>query len=269
MNLGKIETYTVDRETKLGYVIVKDGEEYFLHHNECNGNSFIAGDKVKAFLYVDKKNRPAATLFKPFIQLNETKLLQVVSVDHKIGAFLNIGISKDILLSADELPYDYSKWPKEGDFLPCMLRIRANRLILKLSNKFEIVRVHEEVAKEQKLTKSQVVSGYAYRLSPEGVNFVTSDYDVIFVYKTNYRKSYHLGEKEEIKIIDIHEDDYKIILDYLEKNNGVMLITEKSSPEIINRLFNMSKSSFKNALGRLLKQNKIEILENKLILKEE
>ncbi|MDY4145037.1 MAG: S1-like domain-containing RNA-binding protein [Bacilli bacterium] len=285
MNLGKIETYTVDRETKLGYVIVKDGEEYFLHHNECNGNSFIAGDKVKAFLYVDKKNRPAATLFKPFIQLNETKLLQVVSVDHKIGAFLNIGISKDILLSADELPYDYSKWPKEGDFLPCMLRIRANRLILKLSNKFEIVRVHEEVAKEQKLTKSQVVSGYAYRLSPEGVNFVTSDYDVIFVYKTNYRKSYHLGEKEEIKIIDIHEDDYtgtinknkefqieddyKIILDYLEKNNGVMLITEKSSPEIINRLFNMSKSSFKNALGRLLKQNKIEILENKIILKEE
>ena len=169
-----------------------------------------------------------------------------------------------------------------------LLKTKGKKILsrlLKLSNKFEIVRVHEEIAKEQKLTKSQVVSGYAYRLSPEGVNFVTSDYDVIFVYKTNYRKSYHLGEKEEIKIIDIHEDDYtgtinknkefqieddyKIILDYLEKNNGVMLITEKSSPEIINRLFNMSKSSFKNALGRLLKQNKIEILENKIILKEE
>lgn len=283
MNLGKIDTYTVDRETKLGYVLVKDGEEYFLHHNECNGQSFISGDKVKAFLYVDKKNRPAATLFKPLIQLNETKLLQVVSVNTSIGVFFNIGISKDILLSSDELPYDFSKWPKEGDYLPCILKIRANRLILKISNKFEIVRVSEE-NKFEKLNKDDVCEGYAYRLSPEGVNFCTEKYQCIFVYKTNYRKQYHLGEKENIVITDIHEDDYsgkvnknkelqidddyKIILDYLEKNNGVMMITDKSSPELINKLFNMSKTSFKNAIGRLLKENKIIQMDNKIVLND-
>ncbi len=280
-NIGKYDIYTVDRETKLGYVLTKEGEEYFLHHNECNGQKFIAGDKVKAFLYVDKKNRPAATLFKPYLTVNETKLLKVVNVQKSIGAFFDIGLSKDILMSADELPYDYDKWPKEGDYLPCMLKIRANRLILKISNKHEIIHNCE---KEIKLNKGDIVSGYVYRITPEGINLVTEDYEIIFVYKTNYRKSYRLGEKAEIKIIDIHEDDftgtinknkefqieddYKIILDYLEKNNGVMLITEKSSPELINRLFNMSKSSFKNAIGKLLKENKIELYENKIILKE-
>lgn len=283
MNLGKIDIYVVDRETKLGYVLEKDNEEYFLHHNECNGESFIPGDKVKAFLYVDKKNRPALTLYKPYLELNETKLLEVVNVDTKVGAFLNIGISKDILLSADELPYSYDKWPKIGSMLPCELKIRSKRLILKIANKYEILRCQKN--NKEKLSKGDLVSGFVYRIASEGISFVTNDYDVVFVYKTNYRKQYHLGEKEEIKITDIHEDDYTgtinqnkekqinedydIILKYLENNNGVMLITEKSSPEIINKLFNMSKSAFKNAIGRLLKLGKIEILENKIVLKED
>lgn len=284
MSLGRISSYVVDRETKLGYVLTKidsdniDDEEFFLHRNECNGGVFNPGDKVKAFLYIDKKNRIAATLFKPKLEVNQTALLEVVGVNNNLGVFLNIGISKDILLGADELPTDTRKWPKEGDFLPCEMKIRANRLALKLSNKPEIIR---KCTSPERLKKNDVVSGYVYRVSAEGINIVTNNYEVVFIYKTNFRKSYRLGEKVEARIIDIHENDYSgsvnqnreiqinddlnIILDYLNKNNGVMLITEKSSPELINKLFHMSKSSFKNALGKLLKNKKIEILENKII----
>lgn len=280
MKIGKTYTFTVDRETKLGYVLEKDGEEFFLHHNECNGNTFIPGDKANAFLYVDKKNRVAATLYKPLLEVGETKLLKVTDTNKNLGLFFNIGISKDILMSAEDLPRNEKEWPQVGDKIPCELKIKANRLALKMANKPEITRLCE---KEVKLNKNDVVTGYVYRITPEGINLVTDDYEIVFIYKTNFRKKCRLGEKLDVKIIDIHETDYSgtlnknkeyqidddliIILDYLYKNNGVMLITEKSSPELISKLFNMSKTSFKNAIGRLLKQDKIEILDNKIILK--
>jgi len=280
MKIGKTYTFTVDRETKLGYVLEHDGEEFFLHHNECNGNSFIPGDKARAFLYVDKKNRIAATLFKPLLEVGETCLLEVGDVNKNLGVFFNIGISKDILLGADDLPKNENEWPKVGDKLPCELKIKANRLALKIANKPEITRLCD---KEVRLNKNDQVTGYVYRITPEGINLVTEDYEIIFIYKTNFRKKCRLGEKFDVKIIDIHETDYSgtlnknkefqidddlvIILDYLYKNNGVMMITEKSSPDLIAKLFNMSKTSFKNAIGRLLKQDKIEVLENKIILK--
>ena len=280
MKIGKTYTFTVDRETKLGYVLEKDGEEFFLHHNECNGNTFIPGDKANAFLYVDKKNRVAATLYKPLLEVGETKLLKVTDTNKNLGLFFNIGISKDILMSAEDLPRNEKEWPQVDDKIPCELKIKANRLALKIANKPEITRLCE---KEVKLNKNDVVTGYVYRITPEGINLVTDDYEIVFIYKTNFRKKCRLGEKLDVKIIDIHETDYSgtlnknkeyqidddliIILDYLYKNNGVMLITEKSSPELISKLFNMSKTSFKNAIGRLLKQDKIEILDNKIILK--
>lgn len=283
-NLGRVETYEVDRETKLGYVLVQDGsdDEYFLHHNECNGRSFIPGDKVRAFLYIDKKNRLAATLFPPLIEVNKTALLKVVNVVKETGLFINIGISKDILLSADDLPKDYKIWPQVDDYIPCELKVRAGRLVLRFSSKPELLRICK---KQERLKKDDLVRGYVYRITAEGINLVTEDFEVIFIYKTNFRKKYRLGELVETKIIDIHEEDYsgtiiknkefqiyddeEIILNYLKNNNGVMLITEKSSPELINKLFNMSKSAFKNALGKLYKNKKIQITDTKIILLED
>ena len=54
MSLGHINKYTVDRETKLGYMLVdSEGREYFLHHNECGGKFLNSGDKVNAFITKD------------------------------------------------------------------------------------------------------------------------------------------------------------------------------------------------------------------------
>ena len=51
MKIGKTYVFTVDRETKLGYVLEKDGEEFFLHHNECNHQKFKDGQIIDAFLF--------------------------------------------------------------------------------------------------------------------------------------------------------------------------------------------------------------------------
>lgn len=281
MNLGKLEKFVVDRETKLGYVLTQDGSdiEYFLHHNECNGRVLKMDEVVTAFLYVDKKGRVAATLYKPLIALNETGLLKVVAVNYELGIFLHNGISKDILMPKDELPKNVRIWPVVDDYYPCELKEKFNKLIMKSTNKEKMIARCEKV---DRLKVDDRVTGYVYRITPEGINVVTEDYEVIFIFKTNYREKVRLGLKVDVRIIDVHDNDYsgtmienkevqivsdkEIIVEYLNNHNGVMLITEKSEPELINRLFNMSKSSFKKALGGLLKDGKIEILADKIIL---
>ena len=53
--IGKISSFRVLRETNLGYILEDiDGNEYFLHHNECDGKHLHFNDDVDAFLYVDK-----------------------------------------------------------------------------------------------------------------------------------------------------------------------------------------------------------------------
>lgn len=283
MSLGKIEKYCIDRETNLGYILTRDNdeEEYFLHHNECKGLKLFPGDFVDAFLYVDKKSRIAATLWTPLIDMDHPGLVEVVGINEDLGVFINIGVSKDVLLSSDDLPLKQNLWPRIGDKIASILRIKNNKLIIKVATKEQM----QPLAAEEILAENSKVTAHVYRIAPEGINAVTSGYNVIFIYRTNMRREYRLGEEIEVRILKRNIDDYSgslienkefqikddrvIILEYLRNNNGVMLITESSSPELINRLFKMSKAAFKKALGNLYRDRIILIEEDKIILIEE
>ena len=278
MSLGHIDKYKVIRETQLGYMLEKDNQEYFLHHNECNGKFPQIDDEIEAFIYIDKKGREAATLFPPKITIDNMGIGEVVAVNNDSGLFVNIGISKDILLSKDDLPLNRRIWPVVGDKVFAIMKIRSKKLVLKLASKNDILHKRCDV----NYAEGEKVDAYVYRITDDGINLVTEDYQVIFVYKNNYRGVYHLGQKVNAKIIKKNFEDYsatlieqkelqiqddkEIILQYLKDNNGVMMITENSSPELISHVLHMSKSAFKKALGGLLKNNLIEIEEDKIIL---
>lgn len=277
-NLGKICSFTVDRETNIGYMLTDGKNEYFLHRNESNYQRLLPNDVVKAFIYADKKGRIAATLHLPKATIDQIGFSEVAGINKQIGLFLNIGISKDVLLSVDDLPEDQTIWPQEGDQLLIRLKVKGGRLVAKMVTKDEIL----EAAKEKKIEINDQVNGYVYRITKDGINLVTTDFAVIFVYYTNLRKKYRLGELVEVTITRINDDDYsgttiqqkeiviksdkELILEYLHNNQGVMAITEKSNPLVIYRVFNMSKKAFKNALGSLYKDRKIEIFEDKIVL---
>ena len=282
MSLGHIDRYKVGRETKLGYILLKDGIEYFLHHNECNGKILYKDDYVDAFLYADKEGRLAATLYPPLVESGQINFLEVMGVKNEIGVFCNIGISKDILLSRDDLPRDFKEWPKVGEKIVGELRVKNDRLVIKMATKTAILA--KDIEEKVKYNVGNSASGTIYRMTDEGLSLVTSDYQIIFIYKTNYRGIHHLGEELTVKIIDVKDDYYnasiiknkefqiqddeEIILDYLNKNNGVSLITDKSSPELIKKVFNMSKNAYKNALGALYKNGKIIITDTKILLND-
>src|SRR5699024_5231278 len=63
------------------------------------------------------------------------------------------------------------------------------------------------------------------------------------------------------------DDDAEVILTYLKENDGVIPFTDKSDPNDIRKTFNFSKSAFKRALGRLMKNEKVEQKEGKTYLK--
>ncbi len=273
MKLGQISKYRVERETDLGYMISDETGEYFLHHNECNGNYYKDGEIIEAFLYVDKMRRVAATAHIPYITIDSIGICEVVG-SSSAGVFINIGISRDILLSSDYLP---DEWPQVGDKLCCTLRTRGNSLFIKLLAKPEILE-----HKSSELEVNQKYEAYVYRVTDKGINVVTNNYNVVFIYYKHLRKDYRLGEKVEVKIIDYKENDYYgtlisqketmmqddalIVLDYLKKHHGVMNFTSDTDPELIFNVFKMSKSAFKRALGKLFKEKKVILEEDKTIM---
>lgn len=277
--LGQLQKFKVLRETQIGFMLTLNGDdEYFLHKNETNFRHLTEGEEVTGFLYSDKKARVAVTLVTPNVTTDKPGFTTVIETNNALGAFVDIGISKDILLSKDDLPIDYSEWPKQGDVLLCVLRVKGDRLVAKMLNKNDILdlNLHFDLPLNEK------VAGYVYRITEDGVNIVTKTYNVVFVYKSQLRKKYRLGEEVNVKILKMNIDDYtgslidsKIemikedadkILDFLNKNDGIMSITEKSDPAVINKVFNMSKSAFKNAIGSLYKDKLIEIHDEKIVL---
>lgn len=277
MKLGLISKYKVERETNLGYTISDETGEYFLHHNECNHQHFKDGDIVEAFLYTDKQQRVAATCFMPYITLEKAALCEVVNKTHT-GCYVNIGISRDLLLSSDDLPP--ALMPNVGDKVLCKVRIHNNKLYIKLLSKNDILSLQDNF----KLNVKDKVNGYVYRVTESGVNFFDSHYNIIFVHKSNLKHPYRVGEYIEGRIIYVNEnnineytattieqkelileDDKNKILEYLDTHFGIMQITEQSDALVIDKVFKMSKSAFKRALGSLYKDRKINIEEKRIV----
>lgn len=272
-SLGTIKKYCITKETPLGYMISDGKHEYFLHRNETAYQTLNIGTEVDAFIYLDKKLRPAATLHRPLITLDAFAFVPVVSVLANTGVFVDIGISRDILVSSDYLPKESRYWPHPGDHLLCKLKVKADRLLARPLSKEEVL----AAGKTDLLIGT--VAAYVFAIHPKGILLVTESYQLIYVYTGAYRKYCRLGEKAEVKITGETEIGYRgafaengisknkeLILAYLRKHQGVMTITEKSSPDIIKRLFNISKKNFKETLGRLYKDKAIEILPDKIIL---
>jgi len=103
------------------------------------------------------------------------------------------------------------------------------------------------------------------------------------MHRNNYRQGLRLGQVVEVDIIKKNEqnysgklieqkeivmdDDASIILNYLKEHQGVMSYTDKSQPEVISKVFHMSKSAFKRALGKLYKEGKVELSKTQTKLK--
>ncbi|WP_071459119.1 CvfB family protein [Bacillus massilinigeriensis] len=287
MSLNEYTGQTIEleavRESEYGYFL-SDGEQDVLLHVNDTDREIKIGEKVLVFLYVDSHGRLAATTTIPAITVGVYGWAPVVERKQGIGVFLDIGLRKDILLGEEDLPVMQSVWPEKGDMIYITLRVNKNNLIYARMATDPVIESISIPATRKDFNRN--VHGYIYRTARVGSWIYTAEGFKGFIHESQRRKEPRIGEKVEGRIIDVKEDgtvnlsllprkqeavveDAEKIMEYLESRNGAMPYSDKSMAEDIMERFEMSKASFKRALGRLLKEGKIYQEKGWTYIKEE
>ena len=275
LEYGNINKLEVIKITDIAYTLSDGVNEVFLHFNQSLRELSI-GEKVDAFLYYDQKKRLCATLETPIITSTKYDFVEVVGIN-SAGVFVNIGIAKDILVSKDYLPKFEKQWPRIGDKVPCIIKVKTNQLVAKILEPIDLI--------SNKLEINQQYSGIVTQVLYNGINICTSDYQMVNINKNLLRKQYHVGDNITFKVTAQKENIYNgttieqkekarlqdsdYILDYLRKMGGMIPLGNQSTPEDIYRVLNMSKSAFKRSVGHLYKLKLIIIEDDRIILNEE
>ncbi|HAQ08329.1 MAG TPA: hypothetical protein DCR24_12715 [Bacillus bacterium] len=268
---GQTIELEVARIAEYGYFLT-DGEEDVLLHSNDTDSTFDEGDTVEVFLFIDSRGRLTATTTIPNVMVGKYDWVPVADVKEGIGVFLDIGITKDILLGEEDLPVVKTVWPQKGDLLYVTLRVNRNNMIYARMATDPVIQDISIPATRSDFNKN--VHGYIYRTARVGSWIITAEGFKGFIHESQRRTEPRIGEKVEGRIIDVKEDgtvnlsllprkqealdeDAEKIMDYLELRNGAMPYHDKSMAEDIQERFGMSKGSFKRALGRLMKEEKI------------
>lgn len=281
LQAGTVHTLKVARKIPTGYVLTDGKIEVLLHISEAS-EELEENQEAEVFLYQDKKGQLVATMTIPEVQLDTYGWADVVEVKNNLGVFVDIGIKKDILVSKDDLPLFQGVWPAVGDRLLVNLELdKKGRLLAKPVTESFVEREREDAPKE--LLKD-FISGRVYYTDKEGSVIVTEEGYRGFIHQTERKQEPRLGEWVKGRVIDVKEDgtinvslrplkqegmdtDAEEILAYLTENGGVMPLGDKSNPDDIRSVFKISKAAFKRALGKLMKEGKIEQKDGKTFLK--
>ena len=270
IQLGKIQTLHIVKKVEFG-VYLSDGsgdENKVLLPNKQVPEQARTGDEVEVFIYRDSKDRLIATTNTPKLTLHEVAKVRVSQVG-KVGAFLDWGLEKDLLL-----PYkEQTRRVAEGE--ECLVALYID----KCERLCATMNVYPYLSSDSPYKADDRVSGTVYEISNNFGAFVAVDdkYSGLIPKKELYG-DVQIGDEVQARVTGVKEDgklnlsirekaylqintDAQKVLDIIYSFDGVLPFTDKASPEVIKRETQMSKNEFKRAVGRLLKEGKIKITE--------
>jgi predicted RNA-binding protein (virulence factor B family) len=231
------------------------------------------GDKIEVFVYKDTKERIMASIKKPKLVLGETAALTVVDTT-EFGAFLDWGLEKDLLLPLKE---QVSEVKKGGTYLVGLALNNSHQL-------YATMKIYDSLKINSPYKENDNAHGTVYNFNPEFGAFVAVDNQYHGMIPNNeLYGSIVIGDKVDVRIKKVRQDgklelslrqeiaqqietDARVILEKLKANGGVVKLNDSSSPEKIKLELKMSKSAFKRALGRLLKEGAVQITDDAIRL---
>jgi predicted RNA-binding protein (virulence factor B family) len=290
LEAGTVVTLRVGKElAPYGYFLTDGEQEVLLHYTQVVGE-FQVGDDLDVYLYHDSQDRLSATMKHAFLKLGEAGLLEVVDINPRFGSFLEMGLGRQLLLPFREQPELKELRPIIGDKVYVVLsHDRQGRLIAKLAGEDELVPLafHAPTA-----WKNQWVTARVYKPLQLG-SFVVCEGGILggfgaigMIHNTERTELLRLGQQVQVRVIFVREDgranlsmrplkevgrdeDADTILEYLKvQPNQAMPYSDETSVEIIMEKFNISKSAFKRALGKLMRNGLIIQKENWTYLKQ-
>ena len=268
--LGKKQTLMVVKEVEFGVYLGTKEERVLLPKKQVPEGVEI-GDPVDVFLYRDSQDRIIATTQEPKITLGEVKAL-TVSDTSRIGAFLDWGLEKELLLPFKEQTAKVQK----GD--ECLVRLYID----KSGRLCATMRVYEDLSKDSPYKKDDHVEGIVYELSDNfGVFVAVDDKYCAMIPKREVCREFRVGERIKARVTGVKPDgkldlsarekafiqmdqDAEKVMKYLEDHDGIIPFTDKADPELIRKEMGFGKNAFKRAVGRLLKARKIVIKEKSI-----
>jgi len=273
MKLGKKQVLTVVKKVDFGVYLGSDEERVLLPKKQVPSGIEL-GDPIEVFLYKDSDDRLIATTNEPKVQIGELAVLEVADTN-KYGAFLNWGLEKDLFLPFKQ----QTKKVEKGD--KCLVSLYID----KSERLCATMKVYTMLSTDSPYQKDDVVEGIIYDTSAEFGVFVAVDnkYTALIPKKEVYGKL-QVGQTVKARVIAVKPDgkldlsvrdkipmqmdqDAKLIWERLVENGGSLPFTDKADPELIKKEFDLSKNAFKRAVGRLLKEQKIEIGEKNIKVK--
>ena len=231
------------------------------------------GDTLPVFIYTSASGDPIPTCTLPLVQRDQCASLKVVDITPS-GAFLDWGLDKNLLL-----PYAEQRRPLQIGRHESVLVYLDKSGRLAASSRLD----HHLPETAEHYRPWQPVSLLIYQRTSLGLKAVVDNSCIGLLYKDEIFKNVRVGETHQGFVKRLRHDgrvDLALqppsaqlqpelteqVLDFLNANEGICMLSDKSSPEQIQSVFHVSKKNFKRALSSLYKQRKIVIESDRIQL---
>lgn len=248
------------------YLTDEDRTSEVLLPNKYVSGKIREGSEVNVFVYTDSEDRPVATTQRPLATVGEFAYLDVAAVN-STGAFMDWGLAKDLLVPFSE---QKSRIRFPGRYLVYVYLDEASH---RVTGTTKIAKYLDNVLPRYKT--GQKVRCLAYKEMPIGMACIVDNLYRGMLYADETFRNVQPGDTFDAFVKKVR-DDGKIdltlnrpavqrtatlgdrIVDMMRINGGSFALTDKSDPEIIKAMLQCSKRDFKQAMGHLLRDGKVE-----------
>lgn len=270
IKVGKRQKLKVNNFSSKGiFLDAQTGEEkdnILLPNNELEGRKFEIGDELEVLVYRDSEDRLIATLRKTYLTMGTIGKLVVTDINERLGAFLDWGLKKELLLPFSQISGEI----KVGDeVLVGLYEDSKGRLSATM-------KMYNFLMSNKDYVKNDIVEGTVYRINSDiGIFVAVDDRYFGLIPKSECFRKFSVGEKIEARIMRVRDDgkldlalrdlafmqmdkDAELIMSKMKILKTHFRFNDNSDPEVIKEYFGISKKAFKRAMGKLLKESKIE-----------
>ncbi|AIR91681.1 CvfB family protein [Pseudomonas cremoricolorata] len=272
--LGRFNSLQIVKHTDFGLYLDggADGEILLPRRYIPKDTPTEVEDWLNVFLYLDSEDKLIATTEKPKVQVGEFASLKVKDINGA-GIFLDWGLPKDLLM-----PYSEESRPlKIGEY--CVVHAYLDKRTRRITATARLDRYLDTAPASYQV--GQAVELLVAGETPMGFKAIINNRHWGLIHKNEVFKFLRSGMREQGYIKELRGDGkialslqpvgqaladglQEQIMARLEAAGGRLEVCDKSDPQLISQLFNVSKGNFKKAIGALFKQGLIVIHDDRI-----
>lgn len=276
IRIGNTQDMRIVRFSPFGAYLTdldESGKEVLLPKKYLTEES-VEGQLIEVFVYKDTKDRLVATTERPIAEVGELAYLKVVAVG-ETGAFLDWGLEKDVFLPFKEQSCGLVKGQS---YLVALYLDKSERIAATMH-------IGKYLSDESTFKTGDWATAIVYNIHDSYGAYVAVEQKFLGrIPLKEIMYELHFGQEVSVRVTRVLEDgklelslrekshiqrdeDSEKILTVLKESGGSLNLSDSSDPELIKASLQMSKKSFKKALGKLYKEGVVELLEEKIVLK--